>query len=239
MENAELTDNVFKTKKIFFRKELDVSKIGEQVYSSEIVHPHSVYVLRKFTLVEEYKQVEHFESLIRKLPERFQQEFDGIFIKEIYRDIRPESVYLTLLLTTDQPLTKAQIISIRRWIGLLKVKGLFVAKETGNEEKKLFQLLRGLQETNTQVTLLTDIIHQLNGDMKNVYQDIRVLKEQKVGLKLDDPLASQQKTEEAEAEQKVAMLTVEIEQVTKEFSTFKASLQKNPTVIKNAAATRI
>lgn len=226
MENVELTDNVFKTKKIFFRKELDVSKVGEKVYSSEVAHQHSVYVLRKFILLEEYKQVEHFEALIRKMPEKFQQEFDGIFVKDIYQDVRPESVYITLLLTTDQPLTKAQVISIRRWVGQLKVKGLFVTKETGDEEKKFFQLLRGLQETNTQVTLLTDIIHQLNGDMKNVHQDIRLLKEKKTDLGLDISLDGQKKIDEAEAEQKIAMLAVEIEQATREFSTFKTSLQK-------------
>lgn len=220
MENVVLTDNVFKTKKIFFRKELDVSQAGEKVYSSEIIHPQSVYVSRKFILVEEYKQTEHFEALIRKLPEKFQQEFDSIFIKEIYRDIRPESVNITLLLTTEQPLTKAQVISIRRWIGQLKVKGLFVAKETKDEEKKFFQLLRGLKETNTQVMLLTDIINQLNGDMKNIYQDVRLLKEQKIDLEMDASSTGE------EAEQKIAMLTVEIEQVTREFSTFKTSLQK-------------
>lgn len=228
MDKLNLTKNIIASKKIFFRKEMDESRLGEELYSEDVLSQYSVYLLRKFELSEDYEQPEQFEELLVDLPEQFNHEFEDCVVRNVYLRVTQKAVYITLFLALAHPLSKLQISDLRTWISGLEVSELPLEHISHFSNDASFDMARGLQETNGEVLLLTEMMNQFSENLNDIYQEVQAVKGKKTPpvVKVVQSKAAAKQAQEAENAQKIQTANEKIEQLAESFSQFKIQIDE-------------
>ncbi|MFD2386288.1 hypothetical protein [Enterococcus rivorum] len=138
---------------MLIRKEIEEDRLGEEIYSDDLLSPYSVYLVRKFEETIDYEEQGQFEELLKTLIENFEQVFQQFVIKNIYVRTTQKAVYLTLLLALAQPLTKIEMNDLRIWMNELKVPDLPETLEhlPSPSQEIPIEMVKGLQETTSEV----------------------------------------------------------------------------------------
>lgn len=227
MEKLNHTKNKTGNKKVFFRKEIDASRLGEERYSEAVLSHYSVYLLRKFEVTSDYEEVEQFEALLAKLPEQFNNEFEECVVKNLYLRVTQKTVYVTLLLAFAHPLSKPQIRDLRKWISSLKVPELSLEHLSTFSEDLPIEIVKGLQETNSEVLLLTEMMNQFSEKLKDIYKEVQPLKDRRTPpvVKVVQSKIAAKEASEAENAKQLKIANRKIEQLVEEFSTVKAHIE--------------
>ncbi|MGX7149732.1 hypothetical protein [Enterococcus ureasiticus] len=227
MEKLSLTKNTTGSKKVFLRKEIEANRLGEELYSDDVLSQYSVYLLRKFELAEDYEQPEQFEALLADLPEQFNHEFEDCVAKNLYVRVTQKAVYVTLLLALAHPLSKLQISDLRTWISSLEVPELPLEHVTNFSEEVPLEMVRGLQETNSEVLLLTEMMNQFSENLNDIYKEVQTVKDKRtppVVKVIQSKVAAKQALESENAKQ-LKTANEKIKQLVEEFSTFKRDVE--------------
>lgn len=224
MEKLNLTKNTTVNKKVFLRKEIEANRLGEEIYSDEVLSQYSVYLIRKFELSEDYEQPEQFEALLTVLPEEFNHEFEDCVAKNLYVRMTQKAVYVTLLLALAHPLSKLQISDLRTWISSLEVPELPLEHVSSVTEEVPLEMIKGLQETNSEVLLLTEMMNQFSENLNDVYKEVQSVKDKRTPpvVKVIQSKVAAKEALESENAQKLTLATKKITQLAEEFSLFKA-----------------
>lgn len=228
MDKLNLTKNITASKKVFFRKEMDESRLGEELYSEDVLSQYSVYLLRKFELSEDYEQPEQFEELLVDLPEQFNHEFEDCVVRNVYLRVTQKAVYITLFLALAHPLSKLQISDLRTWISGLEVSDLPLEHVSHFSNDASFDMARGLQETNGEVLLLTEMMNQFSENLNDIYQEVQAVKGKKTPpvVKVVQSKAAAKQAQEAENAQNIQTTNKKIEQLAESFSQFKIQIDE-------------
>lgn len=227
MEKLNLTKNTTENKKVFFRKEMEESRLGEELYSDEVLSQYSVYLLRKFELSEDYEQPEQFEGLLVDLPDQFNHEFEDCVVRNLYVRITQKAVYITLFLALAHPLSKLQISDLRTWISNLEVPEMPLEHVSNFSNDIPFEVARGLQETNGEVLLLTEMMNQFSENLNDIYKEVQTVKGQKTPpvVKVVKSKAAAKQAQEAENAAQLKVAEQKIDQLIEEFSKFKTLVE--------------
>ncbi|MBO0441698.1 hypothetical protein [Candidatus Enterococcus ikei] len=224
MEKLNLTKNITGNKKVFFRKEIEASRLGEELYSDDVLSQYSVYLLRKFEVSVDYEYPEQFEALLADLPEQFNHEFEDCIAKKIYVRVTQKAVYITMLLALAHPLSKLQISDLRTWISSLEVPEESLEHLSSFSEDSSFDMAKGLRETNSEVLLLTEMMNQFSENLNDIYKEVQSVKDKRkppVVKVVQSKVAAKEALESENAKQ-LKRTNEKIEQLAEEFSTFKA-----------------
>lgn len=224
MEKLSIVNNISGNKKIFIRKEIEASRLGDSVYEDDVLSQYTVYLVRKFEQGIDYNSQEQFKLLLDLLPEEFNTYFDHFVLKKMYIRSTSNSVYISLFLALASPLVKAQMNELRKWIGDLIVPEISL-EHTSNfiDQGNPIDVTRGLQETNSEVLLLSEMINQFGQNLTEVFDEVKHLKEKKVPpvVKVVPSEALAKQSVETENSQHIKKLKQNIEQLTADFSNFK------------------
>jgi hypothetical protein len=228
MEKGSFAKQTTGNKKVFFRKEIEESRLGEELYSDDVLSQYSVYLLRKFEVAEDYEQPEQFEALLADLPEQFNYEFEDCVVKNLYVRVTQKAVYITLLLALAHPLSKLQISDLRTWISSLEVPELPLEHTTAFSEAVPLEMVKGLQETNSEVLLLTEMMNQFSENLNDIYKEIQTVKQKKTPpvVKVVQSKVAAKEAQEGVNAQHLKKLDQKIEQLQEEFSAFKIQVDK-------------
>lgn len=233
MEKLNLTKNTTGNKKVFLRKEIEPNRLGEELYADEVLSQYSVYLLRKFELATDYEQPEQFEALLEDLPEQFNHEFEDCVAKNLYVRVTQKAVYVTLLLALAHPLSKLQISDLRTWISSLEVPELPLEHMSTFSEEVPLEMVKGLQETNSEVLLLTEMMNQFSENLNDIYKEVQTVKDKRtppVVKVVQSKVAAKEALESTNAKQ-LKMASEKIERLAEEFTTFKAQIAEKMTTI--------
>lgn len=170
MEKLNLKKNTTANKKVFLRKEMEANRLGEELYSEDVLSQYSVYLLRKFEVLEDYEEPEQFEALLADLPNEFNHEFEDCVAKNLYVRVTQKAVYITLLLALAYPLSKLQFSDLRTWISSLEVPELSLEHMSSCSDVVPIEMVKELQETNSEVLLLTEMINQFSENLNDIYK---------------------------------------------------------------------
>ncbi|MBO0446520.1 hypothetical protein JZO78_09195 [Enterococcus ureilyticus] len=226
MEKLNLTKNTTGNKKVFLRKEIEANRLGEELYADDVLSQYSVYLLRKFEVSTDYEQPEQFEALLEDLPEQFNHEFEDCVAKNLYVRVTQKAVYVTLLLALAHPLSKLQISDLRTWISSLEVPELPLKHRSAFSEEVPIEMVKGLQETNSEVLLLTEMMNQFSENLNDIYKEIQTVKDKRtppVVKVVQSKVAAKEALETANAKQ-LKIVDEKIGQLAEEFSTFRAAV---------------
>ncbi|MGC6769103.1 hypothetical protein [Enterococcus sp. LJL51] len=227
MEN--LNKHTQGSKKIFLRKEIEPERLGEEIYSDDILCQYSVYLVRKFEEETDYQDLAQMERLLADLPERFNEDFQDIVAKNMYVRTTQKSVYVTLLLALPQPLSKIQIVELKDWMGsvdipspaLEHVSNFSGSSTTASDD----QMVREWQETNSEVLLLTEMMNQFNESLSDVYAEIQAVKTKKtppvMKVVKSESAAKKVLEEETLNGQRIDELAAKVDKIMADFETFK------------------
>ncbi|MGX7245404.1 hypothetical protein ACWOC1_11240 [Enterococcus quebecensis] len=223
MEKLNLTKGTTENKKVFFRKEIEASRLGEELYSDDVLSQYSVYLLRKFEVSSDYEQPEQFEALVTDLPEQFNHEFEDCVAKNLYVRVTQKAVYVTLLIALAHPLSKLQISDLRTWISSLEVPELPLEHLSSFSEDVPLEMVKGLQETNSEVLLLTEMMNQFSENLNDIYKEVQTVKDQRTPpvVKVVQSKVAAKEALESENAKQLKAANEKIEQLTNQFSTFK------------------
>lgn len=223
MEKLNLTKNATGSKKVFFRKEIEASRLGEELYSDDVLSQYSVYLLRKFEVSEDYEKPEQFEALLADLPEQFNHEFEDCVAKNLYVRVTQKAVYITLLLALAHPLSKLQISDLRTWISSLEVPELPLEHMSNFSEEVPLEMVKGLQETNSEVLLLTEMMNQFSENLNDIYKEVQTVKDKRTPpvVKVVQSKVAAKEALESENAKQLKIMNKKIVQLMEEFSTFK------------------
>ncbi|MEI5994049.1 hypothetical protein [Candidatus Enterococcus mansonii] len=228
MEKLNLTKSTSENKKVFFRKEIEASRLGEELYSDEVLSQYSVYLLRKFELSTDYEKPEQFETLLNNLPEQFNQEFEDCVAKNLYVRVTQKAVYITLLIALAHPLSKLQISDLRTWISHLEVPELPLEHVSSFSQDIPLEMVKGLQETNSEVLLLTEMMNQFSENLNDIYKEVQSVKTKKAPpvVKVVQSKVAARQSAEAENAKKLKETTKKIDQLMQEFAKFKSDVNQ-------------
>ncbi|MBO0470355.1 hypothetical protein JZO66_07340 [Enterococcus sp. DIV0242_7C1] len=228
MEKGIQTNKTTGNKKVFFRKEIEESRLGEELYSDDVLSQYSVYLLRKFELSEDYDQPEQFEALLTDLPEQFNHEFEDSVVKNLYVRVTQKAVYITLLLALAHPLSKLQISDLRTWISGLEVPELSLEHTTAFSEAVPLEMVKGLQETNSEVLLLTEMMNQFSDNLNDIYKEVQEVKNKKTPpvVKVIQSKVAAKEAQEAANAQQIKSLEQTLTKLVEEFSVFKTEVNQ-------------
>ncbi|EOH96704.1 hypothetical protein UAW_01869 [Enterococcus haemoperoxidus ATCC BAA-382] len=223
MEKVNLTKNTAGNKKVYLRKEIEANRLGEEIYSEDVLSQYSVYLLRKFEVTTDYEQPEQFEALLADLPEQFNHEFEDCVAKSLYVRVTQKAVYITLLLALAHPLSKLQISDLRTWISSLEVPELPLEHMSSLLEEVPLEMIKGLQETNSEVLLLTEMMNQFSENLNDIYKDVQAVKEKRTPpvVKVVQSKVAAKEALEFENAKQLKAANEKISQLMEEFSTFK------------------
>lgn len=223
MEKLNLTKNTTENKKVFLRKEIEPNRLGEELYSDDVLSQYSVYLIRKFEGSSDYENPEQFEALLEDLPEQFNHEFEDCVAKNLYVRVTQKAVYVTLLLALAHPLSKLQISDLRTWISSLEVPEMPLEHMTGFSEEIPIEMVKGLQETNSEVLLLTEMMNQFSENLNDIYKEVQSVKDKRTPpvVKVIPSKVAAKEALESENARQLSKVDEKITQLTKEFSTFK------------------
>ncbi|MGX7139127.1 hypothetical protein ACWOCD_14850 [Enterococcus silesiacus] len=228
MEKLNLTKNTAGNKKVFLRKEIEASRLGEELYSDDVLSQYSVYLLRKFELTTDYEQPEQFEGLLADLPEQFNHEFEDCVAKNLYVRVTQKAVYVTLLLALAHPLSKLQISDLRTWISSLEVPELPLEHLSSFSEDLPIEMVKGLQETNSEVLLLTEMMNQFSENLNDIYKEVQTVKDKRTPpvVKVVQSKVAAKEALEFENAKQLKAVNEKIAQLAEEFSTFKLAVDE-------------
>ncbi|MBO0474137.1 hypothetical protein JZO86_10540 [Enterococcus ureasiticus] len=229
MEKLSLTKNTTGSKKVFLRKEIEVNRLGEELYSDDVLSQYSVYLLRKFEVSEDYEQPEQFEGLLADLPEQFNHEFEDCVAKNLYVRVTQKAVYITLLLALAHPLSKLQISDLRTWISRLEVPELPLEHITSFSEEVPLEMVKGLQETNSEVLLLTEMMNQFSENLNDIYKEVQTVKDKRKPpvVKVVQSKVAAKEALESENARQLKTANKKVNQLMEEFSAFKGYVEGN------------
>lgn len=229
MEKLNLTKNATGNKKVFLRKEMEANRLGEELYSDEVLSQYSVYLLRKFEVSEDYEQPEQFEALLVDLPEQFNHEFEDCVAKNLYVRVTQKAVYITLLLALAHPLSKLQISDLRTWISSLEVPELPLEHVSSFSEDVPIEMVKGLQETNSEVLLLTEMMNQFSENLNDIYKEVQTVKSKRTPpvVKVIQSKVAAKEALESENAKQLKAVNERMVQLAEEFSSFKAYVKDN------------
>ncbi|MGX7201591.1 hypothetical protein BCR22_08825 [Enterococcus plantarum] len=234
MEKVNLTKSTTGSKKVFLRKEMEANRLGEELYSEDVLSQYSVYLIRKFEVSEDYEQPEQFEVLLSDLPNEFNHEFEDCVVKNLYVRVTQKAVYITLLLALAHPLSKLQISDLRTWISGLEVPESPLEHLSSFAEDVPLEMVKGLQETNSEVLLLSEMMNQFSENLNDLYKEVQTVKEKRtppVVKVVQSKIAAKEALESKNAKQ-LRMTDEKIRQLAEEFATFKTlitdKLEKQP-----------
>ncbi|EOH95833.1 hypothetical protein UAY_03259 [Enterococcus moraviensis ATCC BAA-383] len=227
MEKLTITKNTTENKKVFLRKEIEANRLGEEIYSDEVLSQYSVYLLRKFEGSSDYEQPEQFEELLTDLPEQFNQEFEDCVAKNLYVRVTQKAVYVTLLIALAHPLSKLQISDLRTWISSLKVPELPLEHVSSFTEEVPVEMMKGLQETNSEVLLLTEMMNQFSENLNDIYKEVQAVKGKKTPpvVKVVQSKVAAKEALESENAKQLKATDAKITQLIKEFASFKMQVE--------------
>ncbi|MEI5990364.1 hypothetical protein A5881_001857 [Enterococcus termitis] len=233
MEKLNLTKNSTESKKVFLRKEIEANRLGEELYSDEVLSQYSVYLLRKFELSTDYEQPEQFEGLLEDLPEQFNHEFEDCVAKNLYVRVTQKAVYITLLLALAHPLSKLQISDLRTWISSLEVPELPLEHVSSFSEDIPIEMVKGLQETNSEVLLLTEMMNQFSENLNDIYKEVQAVKDKRTPpvVKVVQSKVAAKEALEFENAKQLKVVNEKIAHLAEEFATFKTAVDKKLTNI--------
>lgn len=228
MEKLNLTKNTTESKKVFLRKEIEANRLGEELYSDDVLSQYSVYLLRKFELSTDYEQPEQFELLLADLPEQFNHEFEDCVAKNLYVRVTQKAVYVTLLLALAHPLSKLQISDLRTWISSLEVPELPLEHVSNFSEDMPIEMVKGLQETNSEVLLLTEMMNQFSENLNDIYKEVQAVKDKKTPpvVKVVQSKVAAKEALEFENAQQLKVANEKIAQLAEEFVAFKKAVDE-------------
>lgn len=223
MEKLNLTKSTTENKKVFLRKEIEANRLGEELYSDDVLSQYSVYLIRKFEVSSDYDQPEQFEALLVDLPEQFNHEFEDCVAKNLYVRVTQKAVYVTLLLALAHPLSKLQISDLRTWISSLEVPEMPLEHMTGFSEEVPIEMVKGLQETNSEVLLLTEMMNQFSENLNDIYKEVQSVKDKRTPpvVKVIPSKVAAKEALESENAKQLNKVNEKIAQLTEEFSSFK------------------
>lgn len=181
MEKLNLTKITQANKKVLIRKEIEEDRLGEEIYSEDLLSPYSVYLVRKFEEKIDYEEQGQFEELLTTILDNFEQVFQQFVIKNIYVRTTQKAVYLTFLLALAQPLTKLEMNDLRIWMNELKVPDLPETLEhlSSTSQEIPLEMVKGLQETTGEILLLTEMMNQFSHNLSDIYEELQVVKNKK------------------------------------------------------------
>ncbi|MFK4567537.1 hypothetical protein [Enterococcus sp. UD-01] len=227
MEKLNFAKNTAINKKVFLRKEVEVDRLGEELYSDDILSHYSVYVLRKFEWKVDYQELTQIEGLLVDVPDQFNQAFDDYMIKKLYLRVTAKAAYLTVLLALAQPLNKEQMNELRNWFSDLNVMTPALEHVSKFSEEIPLEMVKGLQETNSEVLLLSEMMNQFNENLNEVYSDIQTIKEKRTPpvVKVVPSKAVGKQALESENSKKLEVLSQKLAQLMTEFTEVKAHVK--------------
>jgi DNA repair exonuclease SbcCD ATPase subunit len=236
MEKLNFEKNTDVNKKVFLRKEIEADRLGEELYSDDILSHYSVYILRKFEWSVDYQELMQIEELLEDVPEQFNQAFDDYMIKKLYLRVTAKAAYLTVLLALAQPLNKEQIHELRNWFSNLNVMTPALEHVSKFSEEIPLEMVKGLQETNSEVLLLSEMMNQFYENLNDVYSEIQTIKEKRTPpiVKVVPSKAVGKQALESENSKKIEGLSQKLEQLMAEFAETKAHM--NDTVAQRSKA---
>ncbi|EOL50669.1 hypothetical protein [Enterococcus caccae] len=226
MEKLNLTKNTTENKKVFLRKEIEATRLGEELYSDDVLSQYSVYLIRKFEVSSDYEQPEQFEALLADLPEQFNHEFEDCVAKNLYVRVTQKAVYVTLLLALAHPLSKLQISDLRIWISSLEVPEMPLEHMSNFSEEIPMEMVKGLQETNSEVLLLTEMMNQFSENLNDIYKEVQSVKDKRTPpvVKVVQSKVAAKEALESENAKQLSKAYEKITQLTEEFIAFKTQV---------------
>lgn len=233
MEKLNLTKITQANKKVLIRKEIEEDRLGEEIYSDDLLSPYSVYLVRKFEETIDYEQQGQFEDLLTTLVENFEQDFQQFVIKNIYVRTTQKAVYLTLLLALAHPLTKIEMNDLRLWMNELKVSDLPETLEhlPSPSQEIPIEMVKGLQETTSEVLLLTEMMNQFGLNLSDIYEELQKLKNKKTPpvVKVVKSDAARKKSLESENAELIKQTTEKVDKLFSAFSSLKTQVDQRLT----------
>lgn len=233
MEKMSVVSSTNGNKKIFIRKEIEASRLGKSVYEDDVLSQYTVYLVRKFEQGTDYDSQEQFDLLLGLLPEEFNTYFEHFVLKKMYIRSTSKAVYISMFLALAHPLVKSQMNELREWVSDLVVPEMPL-EHTSNfiDQGNPIDVARSLQETNSEVLLLSEMMNQFSQNLTEVFDEVKHLKEKKappvVKVVPSDALAKQ--SIETENSQRINRLAQKIEQLTADFANFKVEVTEKATV---------
>ncbi|MTD40333.1 hypothetical protein GIX45_17255 [Erwinia sp. CPCC 100877] len=227
MEKLNAAKNTAVNKKVFLRKEVEANRLGEELYSDDILSHYSVYVLRKFESTVDYQELTQIEALLVDLPEQFNEEFQDCIVKKLYLRVTTKAVYLTVLLALAQPLNKEQMNALRSWFSNLEAMAPALEHVSNFSQEIPLEMVKGLQETNSEVLLLSEMMNQFNENLTDVYSEIQTIKEKRTPpvVKIVPSKAVAKQALESENSEKLKALAKKLEQLMTEFTEVKTHVK--------------
>ena len=233
MEKSSIVNSSAGNKKIFIRKEIEASRLGKCVYEDDILSQYTVYLVRKFEQGTDYDSNEQFDLLLTLLPEEFNTYFEHFVLKKMYIRATSKTVYISLLLALASPLAKAQMNELREWMSDLIIPEISL-EHTSNfiDQGNPIDVTRSLQETNSEVLLLSEMMNQFSQNLTEVFNDVKHLKEKKAPpvVKVVPSEALAKQSIETENSQRINKLSQKIEQLTTDFANFKVDVTEKVTL---------
>lgn len=227
MEKLTLTSSGQEEKKVFLRKEMDDERLGEEIYEDELLSPYSVYLVRKFDYKKDYQELSEMQDLLEQLPEIFNEAFEAFVIKKIYVRHTPKSIYVSLLLALAQPLTKEQMLMLRRWMTALSAPEKEVLEHVSAfSNEPSMNVAKDLRETNSEVLLLSEMMNQFNRSLAEVNTELQAVKKKRTPpvVKVVQSEVATRKALTEEYSQELEQATKKIDALSSDFILFKKEI---------------
>lgn len=233
MDKLNLTKITQANKKVLIRKEIEEDRLGEEYYSEDLLSPYAVYLVRKFEEGTDYVEQSQFEDLLTAIVENFEQIFQQFVIKNIYVRMTQKTVHITLLIALAQPLTKLEMNELRTWMGGLEVPEPPEKLEhmsIASQEIPL-EMVKGLQETTSEILLLTEMMNQFSLNLSDVYKELQIVKNKKTPpiMKVVKSDAAVRKSLESENAELLKHSMEKLDNLSTAFLTFKNQVDQRLT----------
>lgn len=222
MEKLNFTQKVAPTRKVFFKKEIEADRLGEELYSEDVLSQYSVYLLRKFELGEEYDTPEQFTSFVSTLPKSFNEEFEDCVVRKMYMRVTPKAVYLTFSLALAHPLSKLQISDLRTWISHLIVPEMALEHLSNFSNQATSEIRKDIQETNGEILLLSEMMDQFSENLAELYTEVQTVKQVKTPpiFKIVASQATPKETQASVHSEQLNLWSQRVEQLADSFAEF-------------------
>lgn len=226
MEKLNITQKAAPTRKVFFRKEIEADRLGEELYSEDVLSQYSVYLLRKFELGEEYETPEQFHSFVETLPMSFNTEFEDCIVRNMYVRVTQKAIYLTFFLALAHPLSKLQISDLRTWISHLTVPEMALEHLSSFSNQATSEMMKDIQETNGEVLLLSEMMDQFNENLADLYNEVQTVKQTKTPpiFKIVPSQATKKEAQEAAHTEELNLLNQRFDQLAESFTEFEKEI---------------